>query len=66
MVLLEKIRGIRASERRFYQKITDIYAECSADYDPHGDTTKQFYSKVQNKLHWAIHGFTAAELEHFH
>ena len=62
--LLEKIREIRASERRFYQKITDIYAECSADYDSQSDTTKQFYSKVQNKLHWAIHGFTAAELIH--
>ncbi|MGL9717428.1 MAG: virulence RhuM family protein [Wolbachia sp.] len=62
--LLEKIREIRASERRFYQKITDIYAECSADYDPTSEVTKQFYSKVQNKLHWAIHGLTAAELIH--
>lgn len=62
--LIEKIREIRASERRFYQKITDIYSECSADYDPNSDTTKQFYAKVQNKLHWAIHGSTAAELIH--
>ena len=62
--LLEKIKEIRASERRFYQKITDIYAECSADYDSNSDTTKQFYAKVQNKLHWAIHGSTAAELIH--
>ncbi len=60
--LLEKIREIRASERRFYQKITDIYAECSADYDPHSDITRQFYAKVQNKLYWAIYGLTAAEL----
>ena len=60
--LLEKIREIRASERRFYQKITDIYAECSADYDPKSNITKTFYSTVQNKLHWAIHGHTAAEI----
>ena len=60
--LLEKIREIRASERRFYQKITDIYAECSLDYDPKAELTKQFYATVQNKLHWAIHGRTAAEL----
>lgn len=60
--LLERIREIRASERRFYQKITDIYAECSADYDPNADVTQQFYATVQNKLHWAIHGHTAAEL----
>jgi hypothetical protein len=60
--LLEKIREIRASERRFYQKITDIYAECSADYDPHADLTQTFYATVQNKLHWAIHGKTAAEV----
>jgi hypothetical protein len=59
--LLEKIREIRASERRFYQKITDIYAECSADYDPNSDITRQFYAKVQNKLYWAIYGLTAAE-----
>ena len=60
--LLERIREIRASERRFYQKITDIYAECSADYDPKSSITKTFYSTVQNKLHWAIHGHTAAEI----
>lgn len=60
--LLERIREIRASERRFYQKITDIYAQCSADYDPHSSITDQFYKTVQNKLHWAITGKTAAEL----
>ncbi len=60
--LLEKIREIRASERRFYQKITDIYAQCSADYDPKAELTRSFYATVQNKLHWAIHGHTAAEL----
>ena len=60
--LLEKIREIRASERRFYQKVTDIYAECSVDYDPAADVTRTFYATVQNKMHWAIHGKTAAEL----
>lgn len=60
--LLERIREIRASERRFYQKITDIYAECSIDYDAKGEVTRSFYSTVQNKLHWAITGQTAAEL----
>lgn len=60
--LLEKIREIRASERRFYQKITDIYAQCSIDYDPHSKITKTFYATVQNKLHFAIHKSTAAEL----
>jgi len=60
--LLERIRDIRASERRFYQKITDIYAQCSVDYDPNADITNEFYATVQNKLHWAIHGRTAAEL----
>ncbi len=60
--LLERIREIRASERRFYQKITDIYAECSIDYDPKSDMTLTFYKTVQNKLHWAITGSTAAEL----
>jgi hypothetical protein len=60
--LLERIRDIRASERRFYQKITDIYAQCSVDYDPHAEVTQEFYATVQNKLHWAIHGHTAAEL----
>ena len=60
--LLEKIREIRASERRFYQKITDIYAQCSVDYDKDSETTKTFYKTVQNKLHWAITGHTAAEI----
>lgn len=59
--LLERIREIRASERRFYQKITDIYA-LSADYDPNAPVTKEFFATVQNKLHWAITGQTAAEL----
>ncbi len=59
--LLEKIREIRASERRFYQKITDIYA-LSADYDKKAQITKDFFSTVQNKLHWAITGKTAAEI----
>lgn len=58
---LERIREIRLSERRFYQKITDIYAT-SIDYDPKATTTKQFFAKVQNQLHWAIHGETAAEV----
>ncbi|MFD2885972.1 virulence RhuM family protein [Chitinophaga cymbidii] len=62
--LLERIREIRASERRFYQKITDIYAQCSIDYDPAADTTQVFYKTVQNKLHWAITGQTAAEIIH--
>lgn len=60
--LLERIREIRASERRFYQKITDIYAECSIDYDPKTDITRTFYKTVQNKLHWAITGKTAAQI----
>lgn len=60
--LLERIREIRASERRFYQKLTDIYAECSIDYDPKTAITKKFYKTVQNKLHWAITGKTAAEI----
>jgi hypothetical protein len=59
--LLERIREIRASERRFYQKITDIYAQCSIDYDPLSDITLVFYKTVQNKLHWAVTGRTAAE-----
>ena len=58
---LEKIREIRLSERRFYQKITDIYAT-ALDYDKTAKTTLDFFAKVQNKLHWAIHGHTAAEL----
>ncbi|MFY0697652.1 MAG: virulence RhuM family protein [Balneola sp.] len=60
--LLERVREIRASERRFYQKITDIYAEASVDYDPSAEITRTFYKTVQNKLHWAITGHTAAEL----
>jgi len=60
--LLERIREIRASERRYYQKITDIYAQCSVDYDSKATTTQAFYKKVQNKLHWAITHKTAAEI----
>ena len=59
--MLERIRELRLSERRFYQKITDIYA-LSADYDRNDDVTKVFFSTVQNKLHWAIQGRTAAEI----
>jgi len=59
---LERIRDIRSSERRFYQKITDIYADCSADYNVESEMTKQFFSTVQNKLHWAITRETAAEI----
>lgn len=60
--LLERIREIRASERRFYQKITDIYAQCSIDYDLKSELTLNFYKTVQNKFHWAITGKTAAEI----
>lgn len=60
--LLERIRKIRASERRFYQKITDIYAQCSSDYDKNSQETKDFYATVQNKFHYAITGKTAAEI----
>jgi hypothetical protein len=59
---LEKIRDIRSSERRFYQQITDIYSECSIDYDYNSEITKQFFATVQNKLHWAITKQTAAEI----
>lgn len=59
---LARIRDIRSSERRFYQKITDIYAQCSADYRSNDDITKTFFATVQNKLHWAITGQTAAEI----
>lgn len=59
---LARIRDIRSSERRFYQKITDIYAQCSADYDANSETTKSFFATVQNKLHWAITHQTAAEI----
>ena len=60
--LLIKIKEIRASERRFYQKITDIYKECSFDYDKNSETTQEFYKNVQNKLHFAITGMTAPEI----
>ena len=59
---LERIRDIRSSERRFYQKITDIYAQCSADYDAGSLETKNFYATVQNKLHFAMVGQTASEI----
>ncbi|TAE45783.1 MAG: cell filamentation protein Fic, partial [Bacteroidetes bacterium] len=59
---LARIRDIRSSERRFYQKITDIYSQCSADYHVNAEETREFFAKVQNKLHWAITGQTAAEL----
>lgn len=62
--LLERIREIRASERRFYQKITDIYKECSIDYSVNDQQTQAFYQTVQNKLEWAITGKTAPELIH--
>jgi hypothetical protein len=60
--LLERIRSIRASERRFYLKITDIYEQCSVDYSQNAEITQVFFKTVQNKLHWAITGKTAAEL----
>lgn len=60
--LLERIREIRASERRVYQKIADIFEQCSYDYDKNSETTRAFYSFVQNKLHFAVTGKTAAEL----
>ena len=60
--LLERVRSIRASERRIYQQITDIYAECSIDYDRQSPTTKDFYAMIQNKFHYAITGKTAAEI----
>lgn len=63
--LLEEIREIRLSERQFYQKITDLYAT-AVDYDKTAKTTKDFFAKVQNKMHWAIHGHTAAELIYEH
>ncbi len=61
---LARIRDIRSSERRFYQKITDIYSQCSADYDKDTGETKLFFATVQNKLHWAISRQTAAEIIH--
>lgn len=60
--LLERIREIRSSERRFYQKITDIYEQCSIDYNKDADITQTFFKTVQNKLHWAITGKTAAQI----
>ena len=59
---LARVRDIRSSERRFYQKITDIYAQCSADYTADSDITQKFFATVQNKLHWAISKQTAAEI----
>ena len=60
--LLERVRSIRASERRIWQKITDIYAECSIDYDKNSPTTHDFYAMIQNRFHYAITGQTAAEI----
>lgn len=60
--LLERIREIRASERRFYLKITDIYEQCSIDYNKDADITQKFFKTVQNKLHFAISGKTAAQI----
>ncbi len=60
--LLERVREIRTSERRYYQKITDVYAECSADYDAKAETTKLFFKMVQNMMHWAVTHQTAAEI----
>ncbi len=60
--LLERVRSIRASERRIWQQITDIFAECSIDYDKNSPTTKEFYATIQNKFHFAITGQTAAEI----
>lgn len=60
--LLERVRSIRASERRIYQQVTDIFAECSIDYNPQSEITKSFYAMVQNKFHFAITGQTAAEI----
>lgn len=62
--LLERIRSIRSSERRIYLQITDIFAECSIDYDPNSEVTKDFFATVQNKFHYAITGQTAAEIIH--
>lgn len=60
--LLERVRSIRASERRIWQQITDIYAECSVDYDKNSPTTRDFYAMIQNRFHYAITGQTAAEI----
>ncbi len=64
--LLERVRSIRASERRIWQQITDIFAECSIDYDKNSQITHDFYAMVQNKFHYAIVGRTAAEIVHSH
>ena len=63
--LLERIKEIRASERRFYQKITDLYRDCSYDYKENAEITHRFYAAVQNKLHFAITGHTAAEIKFY-
>ena len=59
---MERVRSIRASERRIWQQITDIYAECSTDYDKNAPTTRAFYAMIQNRFHFAITGMTAAEI----
>ena len=64
--LLERVRSIRASERRIWQQITDIYAECSMDYDKESSTTREFYQMIQNKFHYAITGQTASEIIYTH
>ena len=64
--LLERVRSIRASERRIWQQITDIYAECSIDYDPKAPITREFYAMIQNRFHYAITGQTAAEIIYTH
>lgn len=64
--LLDRVRSIRASERRIWQQVTDIYAECSIDYDRTAPTTKEFYAMVQNKFHYAITGQTGAEIVYSH
>lgn len=64
--LLERVRSIRASERRIWQQITDIFAECSVDYDKNSPITQEFYATVQNKFHYAITGLTAAEIINAH
>lgn len=63
--LLERVRSIRSSERRIYQQITDIFAECSVDYDKDAGITKKFYATIQNKFHYAIAGHTAAEIIYY-
>jgi hypothetical protein len=62
--LLQRVRSIRASERRIYQQVTDIFAEYCMDYDKNAETTKNFYIMIQNKFHFAITGTTAAEIIH--